>query len=455
MASQNLLTTYSKVIQAETTYYYPVLTYPLNPNIYLYSLYCFLGKVGPWADDSNPPQPTQDQQYIKSIYKNMFAMKRITSNNITPVIVRYDWVQGTTYDFYQDNIDMFEVDQNGTPVYNFYIRNSYDQIFKCLWNNNSQPSTLEPYFEPGTYGSNNIFQGSDGYKWKYMFSVDQGLKNLFMDDAWIPLPVGVFSIGSEEETLGAGDIEVINVTNGGSGYQPANAQIYVTVTGDGTGATGTALVDNSGTITDIIVTNTGNGYTYANVSITSTIGSGATAIAPVSPIGGHGSDPTSELGAVYNMIVCEFDGSENGTIPTDIEYYQIGLLVNPSDLTTNPNPATGDIYSLSTDIVVSTGFGQYIFDEMVYQGDINNPTFYGTVLSFNADNNVLSVINTTGSPTLSSPLFSSTSETTRTLLSYSLPNYVPYSGYLSYIENRSGIQRSDDGIEQFKFVLGY
>jgi hypothetical protein len=30
-----------------------------------------------------------------------------------------------------------------------------------------------------------------------------------------------------------------------------------------------------------------------------------------------------------------------------------------------------------------------------------------------------------------------------------------FSGYISYIQNRSAVQRSSDGIEQFKFVLGY
>jgi hypothetical protein len=30
-----------------------------------------------------------------------------------------------------------------------------------------------------------------------------------------------------------------------------------------------------------------------------------------------------------------------------------------------------------------------------------------------------------------------------------------FSGYISYIQNRSAVQGSADGIEQFKFVLGY
>jgi len=460
MANKNLLTSYAKVIQSELTYYYPTLTYPLNPDIKLATIYCFLSKAGPWPDDTNPPIPTQDQRSIKNMYKNMFVMKQINSNNITPVIPKVNWASGITYDYYRDDIDMFSVDQNNIPMYNFYVINKYDQVFKCLWNANGNASTVEPYFEPGTYGTNNIFQGSDGYKWKFMFSVDFGLKSTFMDNSWIPLPVGVFAIGAENELVSCGDIEVINVTNGGSGYDPANSQITISITGDGTGATATPVVNTaSGIITDIVVTNIGQNYTYANVTISSAVGSGAVAIAPVSPIGGHGSDPTSELGAVYDMLVCEFNGTENGNIPgnvnDNIQFHQIGLLVNPSDATSNPNPASGEIYPLTTDLVVAPGFGSYLFDEMIYQGDVNNPTFSATVLHFEYETNVLYLININGTPTINAPVFSTVSGTTRTLLTYSTPNVIPYSGYIYYVENRTGVQRSVDGIEQFKLILSY
>ena len=466
MATNNLLTKFASVIQSELMYYFPTLTYPLNPNINLSSTYCFLGKADPWPDDTNPPAPTEDQSNIKNIFKNMFILKQIQSGDITPVIARNDWKQGVVYDYYSDKIDMLAVDPiTGLPIYNFYVKNSYDQVFKCLWNNKGIPSQNEPFFQPGSYGTNNIFQSSDGYKWKYMFSIDLGLKTKFLDDAWIPLPSGVFAPGATpgEVTVGSGDIEVINVTNGGHGYDPANSQITIVISGDGTGAAAIPVVDTAnGIITDIIVTNPGQNYTYANVFINSAntqIGSNAFAIAPISPIGGHSSDPTSELGAVHDMYVCTFDGTENGFIPgstnSNITYHQVGLLVNPSEYSSLPNPANGSIYQTTTNLYVAPGFGQYQFDEIVYQGDPNNPSFSGTVLYFDIDNNILYLINTQGNPLNSTSVYSRSSGTTRTLLTNQSSNIVPYSGYISYVENRSGIQRSVDGIEQFKFVLGY
>ena len=460
MATQypNLLTYAAKISQVELINASPVAVIPPAFTSPIATTYGFLSNVAGWTDNNNPPSPQEDQYSLKQTFNNMFVLKLITSNDISPVIRRIDWTSGVTYDYYQDNIDMFQLDSYGNYLYTFYVKNRYDQVFKCLWNNNGTPSTIEPYFEPGTYGSNpttpNIFQGGDGYKWKFMYTIDSGSKIKFMDSTWIPVPLVQAVVNVPAEQIGAGDIEVINVTNGGSGYDPANAAITVTITGDGIGATGTAVVEN-GQISDIIVTNVGAGYSYATVSITSAIGSNATAVAYASPIYGHSFDPPAELGNQNIMFTCEFNGSEGGNIPTDITYYQVGLLINPSALDSYPLPANNNIYQLSTNVVVAPGFGTYTLTEQVYQGDSTNPSFVGTVLDFDPAGNVIRIINTLGTITQNAPIFGYTSKTTRTVLSSTLPNYVPYSGYISYIENRSGITRSVDGIEQFKFVLGY
>lgn len=463
MANKNLLTYNAKVTQVEQVYFSPVAVLPPPFGTSISTTYCFLSHNLPWPDDNNPPQPTQDQKYIKDTFKSMFVAKQIYSNDISPVIQRIDWTSGTTYDYYRDDVNMFEVDGTGTLQLNFYIRNRYDQVFKCLWNNNSQPSTQEPFFQPGSYGTNNIYTGSDGYKWKYIYTIDVGLKRKFMDSKWIPVPVSENTPNPIQTSAGFGDIEVINITNGGSGYDSANAAIVVKITGDGTsanlvpGTTAMAIAEASnGQITNIVVTNTGANYTYANVSITSALGSGATAFAPISPIGGHAFDAVDELGCFNVMFTCEFDGSEGGKIPVDIDYRQVGLVINPVSLSSYPNPASDPIYKTTTDLVVAPGFGAYTPDEIVYQGEtLVTSTFSASVLSFDTASNVIYLINKVGTPTLNAPVESSSSGTIRTLLSVTPTDFQPFSGYLSYIENRTAIQRSYDGKEQFRFVLGY
>lgn len=458
MPNKNILTYNAKVASVEQDYYSPVATLVNGQSIS--TTYAFIARVDSWPDDANPPAPTQTQAYLKSVFKNIFVLKKINSNDISPVIPRNDWSANTVYNYYSDTVDMFTEDITGSVITNFYVRNSYDQIFKCLWNNNGAPSTIMPFFQPGTYGSNYIFQDADMYKWKYIYTIDKGLKRTFMDSSWMPVSVGqnipgpMYTLGTQTGAW-AGDIEVINVTNGGSGYQ-TNVPITVNITGDGTGAAGYAEV-TGGIITDIVVTNTGSNYSYANVSITSASGSGATAIAPVSPVGGHGFDPISELGCNHAMYTCQFNGADiNGVVPTDIQYRQVGLLVNPIGSDTYPHPANSAIYSAYTQLVVSPGFGTYVSDEILYQGSSTSSASYiGTILDFNTSTNVITLINITGTPVLNASIFGNSSGTVRTLLSVNPPTILLPSGYLAYIENRSTVQRSTDGIEQFKFVLGY
>jgi hypothetical protein len=461
MANKQLLTYNAPIVKVEQDYYAPVAILPVTQQP-IGTVYAFLSRVDSWSDDLDPPIPLQTQQYLKSVYKNIFAIKQISPNQISPVIGRVDWTQNTVYDYYRDDIDMFEKDVNGKLVLNFYVRNSYDQVFKCLWNNNGEPSTVMPFFQPGTYSSNNIFKGDDKYKWKYIYTIDTGSKKTFMDAQWMPVLVGqnipgpIFDNNLNQIGVWSGDIEVINVVNGGTGYSNS-VTISVSVTGDGTGATAQVKdVNNDGGITDIIVTNTGSNYTYANVSITSSSGTGANLIAPISPVGGHGFDPISELGCNHVMFTCEFNGSENGVIPTDIDYRQIGLLIYPLTKSTWPNAANGSIYNATTQLTVAPGFGQFTNDEVLYQGaSLEQASFKGTVVSFNVATNVVSLINTVGNVSIDASIFGSSSSTVRTLLSVSYPDILLPSGYIIYIENRSGVQRSSDGIEQFKAVVGY
>jgi len=457
--NQSLLTYGSKISSVEDVYYSPVVKVG---GIQLASLYCFIGNVTPWPNGT-PPVPTQDQYTLKQTMRNIIAAKLVTTGNISPVAQRINWTTATVYAYYSDMVDMFALDANGYLINSFYVINTYNQIFKCLWNNNGAASTVMPYFQPGSYNTNNIFQGIDGYKWKYIYTVSDGDAINFMDTNWIPIQVGVNTPNPIASTVGFGSVDVINVTNGGTGYDPVNSAITIVITGDGSGASANVGQVINGVIQDIIVQTPGSNYNWANVSIltsNSQIGSGATAIAPVSPIGGHGFDPVSELGCNHVMISIEFNGNEAvngiGMVPTDITYYQSGILVNPTAVSLSPLPANSSIYDASTKLIVASGFGTYVSGETVYQGaSLAAATYTGTVVDFNPASEVLSLINTTGSLTYNAPVFGNSSSTSRILLSASTPDFVAESGYVSYIENLTGVQRSSDGIEQFKFILGY
>jgi len=456
---KGILTNNSGFFNVAAAYYSPIATIPTTGQS-LSKVYCFLSQVKPWADENNPPTPQEDQQYLKNVFKNMFVAKQITTNDMSPVIQRIDWTTGTVYDYYQDNVDMFSLNTAGEITKYFYAKNRYDQVFKCLWNNNGAASTVEPIFEPGTFNANQIFQGADNYKWKYMYTITSGNKLKFMDKDWMPVPIGDNIPNPVSNYAGVGSIDVINVGNGGSGYDPANATISVTITGDGQYATANASVNISGVITDIVVANTGSNYSYANVSISSARGSGASANAQVSPIGGHGYDPVTEFGARHLMMTCSFNKDENTSLPTNIDFRQVGVVIDPYAYTsaTSFALANASVYKTTTDFVVSTGFGEFIPDETLYQsanGSLSTATFSATVLSFDAVTNTVKLINTSGTAVDGALVYGSTSGTSRALLQQQTPTFIKNSGYIIYLENRTAVQRSADGSEQFRLVLGY
>jgi hypothetical protein len=388
----------------------------------------------------------------------MFIAKKITSNDMVPVVERIDWNLGEVYDYYRDDIDMFQHDPNGTITKRFYAKNKFDQVFKCLWNNNGGITSKEPYFEPGTYNVNDVFQGTDGYKWKYMYTITYANKIKFLDDTWMPVPLPTNVPNAIDTFAGAGSIDVINITNGGSNYDPANADVYVTITGDGKYATANATV-TLGVVTDIVVSNTGSNYTFANVSISSANGKNATAVVYPSPIGGHGFNAVSELGCRHVMLTASFDKSESGQIPTNIDFRQIGIISNPYVYFGSDKAiANSTTYRLSTDYLVSTGSGSYNQDETVFQsnnGLLADAYFTATVLSFDTTTNQLKLLNNQGTANLNQIFYGDSSKTARVALQKNATLFVPFSGYLMYVENREAVTRSADGSEQFKLVLGY
>ena len=444
-------------------YYYSPRTSTGNPNINPF--YAFIGQVTPWVNDNNPPVPQQDQQSLKSVFKNMIASKLITSSDISPVIPRIDWENGTTYDYYTDTVDMFATNNNEIVEKRFYVRNNFDQVFKCLWNNNNSASTVEPQFLPGTFDNTFLVKTADGYKWKFMYSLDSGSKQKFFDANWMPVPIGQ-NIPNPVETFAAqGSIDVINITTVGEGYTQGG--VTITITGDGQFANATPLVNAAGYLYDVVMANTGTGYTFAETTINVLPGFNApnvaaVAIAPTSPVGGHGFDPISELGCNHVMVAPQFAESENGKIATDMTYRQIGLLLNPisqSSIAQNAL-ANGAIYDITTKLFVSPGSGNFVSGQIAYQGaNFATSTFSAEIVSFDPATNIVSAININGTPQNNQALIQDASGSivgaVRTLLSAEQPDFIIYSGYLLYIENRQGIPRSPDGTEQFRIVLSF
>lgn len=420
-----------------------------------------LSSVSLFYNNKFPPAPEDSIKYKKQVYKNMFYLKKISSNNMSPVVRRINWVSGEVYDYYRDDVPLYKKDEEGFPDYKFYIINRFNQVFKCLWNNNGGVSLVEPYFVAGNFDdtTNVFYDPDDGYKWKYMYTITYGDLQRFMDDKWMPVPVTPppdYTASLEK----AGGIEVINITNSGQGYDTSVALVDVIISGDGTGATAYAEVDTATkTIQNIVVKTPGSNYTEAEVLISSLQGNNATAIASISPIGGNGADILTELGCDRMMVTFMLSGSEQNKLSTDMQIRQIGLLSSPVATSTYPYVANAESYSTSTDIIVSNGFGTYQDGEILYQtpnnANIANATFTATCVNFETAPNKLKTVNAKGTPTSGLSIYGYNSGTARTLLQTFSPDLIKYTGHIIHVENREDIQRSSDGMELFRLVLKF
>lgn len=120
-----------------------------------------------------------------------------------------------------------------------------------------------------------------------------------------------------------GEISIISISNGGTGYTTATA----TITGDGSGANVTPII-TGGVITGFTYTNRGSGYNNATVTITGD-GSGFQGEVILAPTNGHGFSLVNESFPV--AIAAYVSGLDEQVQGFDItaDYRQLGIVLNP------------------------------------------------------------------------------------------------------------------------------
>jgi hypothetical protein len=287
-------------------------------------LYVSYGKNTPWANDSLPNTASDTIADKNEVWRDVIGGKKVTGNDITLVIKRVDWTTNTVYTQYDDTANNL-YDANTQ----FYVLTSDYNVYKCLYNNNSSNSTSMP-----TYTSfNTTSTESDGYVWKYMYTLNTKEKQRFLLDAWMPVKSLTLDDGSAQWGIQSaavdGAIDIILVSNSGSGFTNSS-NVSISITGDGSGANATVYVNTvSNTVANIVVTSKGTGYTFANVIISGGGGSGANARAIIGPYGGHGSNPVYELGGSNILMDVLIKGTEDGVLIANNDYRQVSIIKDP------------------------------------------------------------------------------------------------------------------------------
>ena len=414
------------------------------------NVFITFGKSSTWANDAAPPQANTSMLSFYEIWRNMIGAKRITGNNVRHVIPRFNWTANTVYTAYDHMTDSKDLKNANTQ---FYVMTTDYNVYKCLSNNYGANSVVQP----NTVITTTHFQTSDGYIWKYMYTVAADEKLRFVTDSFIPVKTIAASDGSLQWEVQShaidGAIHTIQVTNGGSNYY--SNDISVIISGDGRDANAYAQLNTtSHTVSSIVVDNLGYDYTYATVTLSSSNGAGATARVIISPSGGHGYDPLRELGGSYLIFDVQFKNNEQGVLTTHNDYRQISLIEDPLLYGSN-TVFSNSVASQLTVLTLNGTSEEYVEDDWVYQGiSLATATFKGQVTEWDSSNNVIKLSETTGTPT-KDLLVGANTTASRFVSFVDNPDIQPFTGKLLYTDNITPISRAIDQTEDFKIVLNF
>jgi hypothetical protein len=411
------------------------------------SYYMFIGRTEPWADDENPPSPEDSISEENAARNAMLSLKLITAAKISHVIPRYNWVSGQSYSEYDDQDELLTTKQ-------FYVYTQDDlSVYKCI-KAGSGASIVRPSVVSSGMGA----VLSDGYQWKYMFTLSGGAIGTFTTSTFIPVKTLATDDTSYQwdvqQAAIPGAIYRIKITDGGAGYA---SKPTVTIVGNGTSCTIQAgdITMSGGAVSEILVNSArvGSGYTQAKVVFS---GGGptrvATARAVISPPGGHGSDAVQELGGYYAMITATLSGEEQtGDFIIDNGFRQIGILRNPIDNDTD-EIGTATTYNALTALTYSNVNGVAFQANQTITGGTSGAKAY--IDSVTETQLFVHQTTTTGFASFSaSELLNNGSGTTATLGSITIPEADKYTGELLYIENISPVTRNINQTEDIKLVL--
>jgi len=230
-----------------------VLTTETSPAIQ----YIFIGNHVPYSNEASPPSIVDTVASEKEVFDNIFAAKRATANDVELVIPRVNWTANTSYRQYDDTIELDQlitanVSQNLKP---FYVITTGRNVYKCLSNNASANSTVEPTGDYTT--SNGVIATADGYIWKYIHNVRPS--NKFFTNEWIPVPSRLDTASTltdyNLDNIGVveGELSTVVITNSGSNYTDS----VVTVSTFLSGCSVLTLSNTTNLAANMTVTGTG------------------------------------------------------------------------------------------------------------------------------------------------------------------------------------------------------
>ena len=432
--------------------------------------YAAIGRSEAWNDSDVSPTPLRTKSEENDFRNSMQSMKLVA--DVSLVIPRYNWSSGTFYSAYDDT------QVGNTNAY--YVINANQQVYMVLRASVSATGTaVASTVEPTGNTTGTPFKTSDGYVWKFMYSISATDANKFQSANFIPVKsipfTNINSSVAEVEQKAVQDAAVhgqiigYGIESAGAGYGSAPT---LTVQGNGSNAAATATISGGQVVkvevadssdASLKIANFGSGYDYANVEVS---GGSPTKPVKVRPIlansGGLGHDATIDFKASAIMFNAKPSGTETLDFVIGQDFRQVGLIKNPqvdsaghggNGVSTAFTASTGRALKALNFSAVNTAFGEDKTILGVTSGakafidkDSGNSVFYHQnddtgFRSFQAGETVQETDGTGEGVLDSAGAFETTFEVN------------PHTGELLYIDNRSAVTRSADQTEDIKIVI--
>lgn len=272
--------------------------------------YYVYGHSGAWSNEASPDQVSESYEYETSTRNEMLLYKQIDSNDIAAVINRVNWVSGYTFDMYNEYSSSTPAFSGATSLETaeFYCLTDDYNVYKCLYNNNNNPSSERPI---GT--STESMTMADGYIWKYMYTIPLSVRNKFLTATTMPVVTALSNQFYSKGSIVAYNIENpgskypitsykitgFKIIDGGSGYSVTpTIQLSSPDQAGGTIATVLTTTISGGQITAVSINAQGSGYSYP--PIVTIIGTSARS-AVLEPI-------VERLSSTYTNLIVTGDG---------------------------------------------------------------------------------------------------------------------------------------------------
>ena len=473
--------------------------------------YIGIGRAQPWDfpdSDARPPFPDPSALEVRNFRDNLQTIKRVS--DASHVVIRYNWTNGNIYSGWNDKYhseNIFAAGEDETDPY--YVIDAKNAVYVCL-KTGRDPSTGQEKNStvPPNDRSGNPFETSDGYQWKYMYTVGTNDTRKFLTSGYIPAQqiISESDGGQSVDDLDPfqaeqlarqalavpGEILGVEIDSAGKGFPDALTIHEIEFEGapliiDGVEQTiqpARAWAKSlGGKVVDVTMKNPSDdtfnfgGYYYdATLKFKSPGAASGYKLRPIiAPPKGLGAEAEVDLNSTALMFNVILIGQEDGAAIVDNDFRQIGLIRNPEQVDSDGSGTIvgQKLVDTTTALVLSSlrynvnnigdtlDLGKISGDEIMEGGASNARAIIDAV----DDVNELFYYHQTretgyGKFQVGETLTISTGVGTgilgsTTVMSINQNDYIKQSGAVYYIDSRRPFMRNNEQSEDIKLIIDF